>query len=217
MLKEEQMKILQRNTLIVAFALGAIFILSCVTVNVYFPESEVEEAADKIVKEVWEKKEKPKEKQDQKPKVNKPESLLRGAFLVAAIMFSPLEAQAQTNINVSTPEITELKNAIADRAPSLWPFLDSGHIGIGKNGLLVLRSGDGLDLQEKASLNHLITQENNDRNALYREIVSANRFAPERFFDIQEIFAVSWRNQARNGWWIQEANGRWSQKSMNMN
>jgi hypothetical protein len=40
--------------------LPAAFILSaCVTINIYFPAAEAEKAADKIIDEVWQLKDKP--------------------------------------------------------------------------------------------------------------------------------------------------------------
>ena len=46
-----------------------------------------------------------------------------------------------------------------------------------------------------------------------REIAAANSFGPERVADIKKIFARSWIKNAAPGWWIQKADGGWSQKA----
>jgi uncharacterized protein YdbL (DUF1318 family) len=90
--------------------------------------------------------------------------------------------------------------------------MDKGNAGISNEGLLVIRSKDGLSLKDQANLSRLITAENNDRNSLYSEIARANEFPPDKVKDIMKIFASSWIKQARQGWWIQSPDGQWSKK-----
>ena len=73
-----------------------------------------------------------------------------------------------------------LKSSIEQRADSLKPYLDRGSVGITNDGLLVLRSSEGLNLKEKADIARLIDAENNDRNSLYSEIAKANNYGAER-------------------------------------
>ena len=40
-----------------------IFLTACVTINIYFPAAAAEKAADKIIDEVWQLKEKPASEQ----------------------------------------------------------------------------------------------------------------------------------------------------------
>ena len=51
-----------------------------------------------------------------------------------------------------------------------------------------------------------------DRESLYSEIAKANNFAPDAVPKIKRIFAKSWMDQARPGWWIQEPPGNWRKK-----
>lgn len=69
-----------------------------------------------------------------------------------------------------------------------------------------------MSLKEKALLRRLIDAENNDREALYREIARANNFPPERVEDIKRIFARSWIEKAGSGWWIESPDGKWYKK-----
>jgi uncharacterized protein YdbL (DUF1318 family) len=57
-----------------------------------------------------------------------------------------------------------------------------------------------------------VDAENRDREALYLEIAKANNIARESVPKIKTIFARSWIEQARPGWWIQDAQGNWKKK-----
>lgn len=187
-------------------------IISCVTINVYFPAAAVEKAADKLVDDVWGGEEQeapaaPPEKGAAEGRVKVPERL-------GYISIGPRSAEAAENadINVSTPAIRTLKGSIQARAGAIKPYMNKGNLGIGNDGLLVVRNKEGLNLKQKAALTRLVRSENNDRMALYREIAKANNFTPDRVKDIQGLFAKSWKKNARAGWWIQATDGSWAAK-----
>jgi uncharacterized protein YdbL (DUF1318 family) len=69
-----------------------------------------------------------------------------------------------------------------------------------------------LSLKERAEVQQLVEAENRDRETLYAEIAKANNFPRERIADIKRIFAKSWIEQARSGWWIQDPQGNWTKK-----
>lgn len=183
---------------------------SCVTINIYFPAAAVEKAADKIVDEVWGGK----EGQPAAPeKGSGPQSLLNKSLNFVLTVISPADAFAQeADINITTPAIRALKESIKERAGALQSFLDKGNVGIANNGLLVVRSVEDTGLKDKALLKRLVDAENTDRNNLYTEIAKANKFPSEKVKEIGEIFAKSWINQAKKGWWIQDPSGKWSMK-----
>jgi len=185
-----------------AFLAVAIFALvSCVTINIYFPAEEVRTAADKITSEVW-------GSGANSSSDAGASSELRSFFRQA---FSPQVAHAQQDIDINTPEIRAIRDSIKNRSSSIIPFMDSGHIGLGNDGLLKLRTADGLDLRARAEANRLITADNNDRNRLYAAIARANGF-PDRVDETKNIFAESWKREARSGWYIEDARGNWSRK-----
>ncbi len=190
------------------------FITSCVTINIYFPAAAVEKAADRIVDEVWgaDEGKEPAEKEPRK-EGSAPQSLLENAVMLAVLVTGPGEAYAQeADINVTTPAIRTLKESIKKRAETIKPFMDSGNVGIGNDGLLVIRNSAGLKLKDKARLKRLIEAENRDRNSLYSEIAKANGFPPEKVAEIKRIFAGSWIKKARKGWWVQGPDGTWKRK-----
>jgi uncharacterized protein YdbL (DUF1318 family) len=118
----------------------------------------------------------------------------------------------EADINITTPAIRSLKESIQNRAESIRPYMDTGNVGISSEGLLIVRTMDGLNLKDKAAVKRLVDAENSDRTSLYEEIARANNFPPERVADIKKIFAGSWARNARAGWWIQEDSGSWRQK-----
>lgn len=187
-------------------------IISCVTINVYFPAAAVEKAADKLVDDVWGGGEEktPVEPQQE----DNTEGRLTIYERVASLHIGARSAEAaeRANIKVSTPAIRALKQSIHGRAASIMPYMNKGNIGIGRNGLLVIRNKSGLNLRQKAALTRLVKSENRDRLTLYSEIAKANNFTPDRVKDIQGLFAKSWIKNARKGWWVQGPNGAWRAK-----
>jgi uncharacterized protein len=192
---------LKRASLLMAFLVN-----SCVTVNIYFPAAAVERAADEIVKETWGGRSEPASKEP-------PRSLLPSAAwkIVSAGWVSEAFAQ-EADINVSNPAIRALKDSIKNRSGSIKPFMDRGNVGLNRDGLLTVRTTDGLNLKERAEVQQLVEAENRDRESLYVEIARANNFPKESVPKIKSIFAKSWAEQAQPGWWIQDAQGNWQRR-----
>lgn len=180
-------------------------VISCVTINIYFPAEEIRGAADKIVDEVWGEHQQKEPQPDQPPaqKENPGSSFLD--VLQSGI------AHAAQDINVSTPEIRAIKVSIKDRSEALFPYLDSGHVGLGYDGLLKVRDTGGLSLKARGEVNRLVKAENNDRQRLYKEIAVANGF-PDKAGEVQSIFADSWREKAASGWYLENSGGDWGGK-----
>ncbi|MFN2425056.1 MAG: DUF1318 domain-containing protein [Candidatus Binatia bacterium] len=183
----------------------AVFAMACVTVNIYFPAPEVREAAEQIVDETW---------GGPAAAVPGPQSGVAGRVLLAVVgSLLPAEAHAaDVDVNVSTAGIRALKEGMKQRSGELKPFLASGGVGIGKDGLLVQRDAGAMDLATKARVRRLVDAENKDREALYREIASANKYGAERVADIRSIFAQTWKDKAERGWFVQGSDGSWKKK-----
>jgi uncharacterized protein YdbL (DUF1318 family) len=187
--------------------IGVFFASACVTVNIYFPAAAVERAADQIVKETWGEPGEPGTTPPQ-PQSRRFEMPVMLAHLV---LVSQAHAQ-EADINVSNPAIRALKDSIKRRSEAIKPYMDRGNVGLAQDGLLVVRSNDGLSLKQRAEVSQLIDAENRDREALYAEIAKANNIASENVPKIKSIFARSWIEQARPGWWIQDSQGNWQKK-----
>jgi uncharacterized protein len=189
------------------FFLLALLISACVTVNIYFPAAAVERAAEQIVKETWGG---PGEPAKAPPK---PQSTNRFSPFRAVSLSLVHEAYAQEpDINVSNPAIRALKDSIKQRSNSIKPYMDRGNVGIRQDGLLTIRTAEGVNLKERAEIQQLVEAENRDREALYAEIAKANNIPKENIPKIKSIFAKSWIDQAQPGWWIQDSQGSWKKK-----
>ena len=191
---------LKRAAVLIAFLANA-----CVTVNIYFPAAAVERAADEIVKETW------GSRTESAPK-EQPRSLLPAAWKIVSVTFIDEVFAQEADINISNPAIRALKDSIKNRSGSIKPFMDRGNVGLTKDGLLTVRTSEGLSLKERAEVQQLVDAENRDRESLYLEIAKANNFPLESVAKIRSIFARSWVEQAQPGWWIQDAQGNWKKK-----
>ena len=185
-------------------AVGLVFVLACITVNIYFPEATVKQAAEEIVDEI---RKKDADKSGQ-------EAVKKLASLPEAAPFSLVPAAyAQEATSVSTPAIRALKEAMKNRFPALKPYFDAGNVGETNKGMLEVRDEAGLNLQAKAALRNLVKDENGDRTKLYAEVAKSLNIEASQIERIQKIFAESWIKSAAAGWWIQQEDGAWVKKS----
>ncbi len=183
------------------------FVVSaCVTVNIYFPAAAVERAADQIVKETWGEPREPAKKERPQSEIPKP------AKTAALVGFASQAHAQEADINVSNPAIRALKESIKNRSDAIKPHMDRGNVGIAQDGLLTVRTTEGLSLKQRAEVQQLVEAENRDRESLYLEIARANNIPQEAVPRIKRIFARSWIEQAKGGWWIQDSQGTWKKK-----
>jgi uncharacterized protein YdbL (DUF1318 family) len=185
-----------------AAAVGLVFVLACITVNIYFPEATVKQAAAEIVEEIR------KEEIEKKAPAAAELPALREA---PSFSFVPA-AYAQEATSVSTPAIRALKDSMKSRFPSLKPYFDAGNIGESNKGLLDIRDESGLNLQAKAALRNLVKDENGDRTKLYAEVAQALNIEASQIERIEKIFAAEWAKTAAAGWWVQQEDGNWVKK-----
>ena len=196
-----------KNKLKLIVALAMVVLVSCITVNIYFPASAIQKAADEMVDDI--------RGTDQKQEQNNPEQKQDPTSWLERLPFTGFgvtDAYAAVDIEASTPAIRGFKESMKKRFPLLQPFYDKGALGENNKGLVEIRTADALSLKERADLNRLSQQENSDRNALYAEILRANKLGPDMMEQTRKLFANSWRSNSRAGWWIQQDNGEWVKK-----
>jgi uncharacterized protein YdbL (DUF1318 family) len=126
-------------------------------------------------------------------------------------MLVPGAAAAQANLEINTPAINGTRTAMAARYPQLEPFFASGAVGLTRDGMVAVRDASAVPLNQRAAVNALVAQENQDRTALYREIARANGH-PEWEADIRATFARRWIERAQPGWWYQDSGGGWTKR-----
>jgi len=184
-------------------AVGLTFVLACITVNIYFPEATVKQAADEIVDEIRSQEELKTEGGSRSQLPAPPGS---SSFTLVPAAF------AQEETNVSTPAIRALKEAMKKRFVELKPYYIGGNVGETNNGLVEIRDETGLNLQAKAALRKLVKDENGDRLQLYAEVAKALNIEASQIARVQKIFAESWIANAAPGWWVQQDDGKWVKK-----
>lgn len=201
--------------------LAPVAIVSCVTVNIYFPAAAAEKAADQIILDVWHQQggaaeatkaaTTPPAAKNSGAKKAEQSALDPRRIVVAALNAISGEAHAQNvDFNASSPQIEQIKARMASRFGELRPFLDSGAIGLTADGLIAVHDANAASLADRARMNQLVSAENKDRKALYQAIADANN-QPGWAGQIQKTFAERWISQAQSGWWYQSG-GSWKQK-----
>lgn len=184
---------------------------ACVTINVYFPAAAAEKAADRIIEDIWgpDKAGKPAGSEQSSTERTAGEVLV--AALQGTLDFVIPPAQAQADIDISSPAIRALTASMKTRNADLEPFLSSGAIGLTSDGLIEIRDANTVPLADRTRLRTLVSADNADRESLYREIASANGH-PEWEADIRSTFAERWIANARAGWYYKSKAGAWTQK-----
>lgn len=196
------MRSLRNRTL----SLGTLLLAACVTINVYFPAAEAQEAAREFVEKVI-----GDEGMPSSPPSEAKSDDSSGGFALLSFLISDAHAQS-ADITIKTPAIQTIQDRMASRFQSQFEaHLASGALGFGRDGLLVVRDAAAVALKDRAALNTNVADDNRDRNAVYREISVANGH-PEWEGQIREIFAKQWVDSARASWWYQDAAGAWKQK-----
>ena len=135
---------------------------------------------------------------------------LRVALLALLIAIADFAA-AQANLQIDTPAVKALRTSLRERHKQLAPLYASGAVGLTRDGSIGLRDANLVPLAQRAQVNALIAEGNQDRAALYREIARANG-KPEWEGDIRATFAQRWIERAQPGWYYQNASGSWVQK-----
>jgi uncharacterized protein YdbL (DUF1318 family) len=131
-------------------------------------------------------------------------SFLASLWLVAL-------AWGQGNLEINTPAIAALKGAMQQRHGQLAPFYGSGAVGVARDGTIQVRDANAIPLAQRQQVAGLVSAENSDRAALYREIARANGH-PEWENDVRNTFAQRWTDKAQSGWYVQNASGQWVKK-----
>ena len=194
-------------------------VISCVTINIYFPAAAAEKIAEQIVDDVLHSEDPTlieEKKTDDQSHLNRkqlePGTGFTEKTLLAIINFVIPAAEAgQANISIDSPKIRSIRNSMEKRQSKLSKYYKSGAVGFTNNGLIASVSNSGLSVKQKSTVNKLIKAENNDRHALYSEIANANGH-PEWKADIQKTFSKTWINKISSGWMYQSASGKWTRK-----
>lgn len=184
------------------------FLTACVTINIYFPAAQAEEAAREMVKDIL-------GKDEAAPASDKESALKRPLFVmlgegVLNFLIPPAHA-AEPDFNVNTPEIRKLQAQMKQRMAGMKGYFTSGAIGFTRDALVGFHDQKAVPLKQRARVKKMIDAENKDRHNLYKAIARANGH-PEWEQDVRKTYAKIWVDEAAKGWWYQDAKGNWKQK-----
>jgi uncharacterized protein YdbL (DUF1318 family) len=205
---------MEKKVKLIAVALFFI-IVSCavITVNIYFPEKDVKEAYKTLEKELMDTDKKPDEK---KPE-GKPESSMKFELFASAYAQEAGVADKISETVKKMPDVVNAYKEMGARITDIDRLRDSGVVGEGKDGLLVVREGT-LNATDKK----IVDKENENRRTVMKgmakAIIRINR-APENEANLNQVmpqaveqFASIRRDSAKKGWWVQDVNGNWTKK-----
>ena len=199
--------------------LAAVFLfalVSCavITVKYYFPPKDVKEAYKALEKELPV----PGTRQVTGEKTeSKPESSIQFDFLGAAYAQESGLSEKIADAVKKMPDVVNAYKQMGARIADIDRIRESGVVGEGNKGLLVVREGTLSPEDQK-----LVAMENENRktvmNGMTKAIIRINR-VPENEANLKQVgpqavdqFAAIRRDDAKKGWWIQDANGNWAKK-----
>lgn len=180
---------------------------ACVTVNVNFPESAVQKAADDYVRELYRAKEK---------KSSTPSSWLEPAkqtqmALMLWEWLTPSASAAEVNaeIKFDSPSIKAIQTQQAGLISELKNQKRAGYVGETKDGYVALREADKLPPPIKSKLEKLVKQENDYRDNLYNTIHSEQKLQKE---GVKRTFTRAYQGESPSGTWVEDSGGNWERK-----
>lgn len=210
------MSTLSRRFVTVGSAL--LIVAGCVTINLYFPEGEVKDLAQKIESEVQEAAKSDAPPADATPAgqpapTGGPSSRNGSIGLFDSLLgVTPVYAQGVPSPEVSNPAIRKIIESRAARLSELNRFKQLGAIGENNQGLVEARDLDALpDLRARAEVQKIVRAENADREELYKEIAAVKSIELSQLGKIKETYAETLRKNAKPGDWIQLPDGSWKQ------
>lgn len=194
---------------LVLTALLAVLATGCVTINVYFPAAAAQKAAQQIVKDVI----------GAAPSVSAPAPAASaapatsgGGVTAVLDLLIPAAQAATPDMNISTPEIQSIRASMHSEFESqVEPLLTSGAVGFTANGNIGVRDLAAVPLAQRPQVNQIVASANDQRAQLYAAIANANGH-PEWEPRIRAVFAQTWIQEARPGWYYQDSSGAWKQK-----
>lgn len=120
-------------------------------------------------------------------------------------------AKSPINLDIGTPPVIVVKHALAQRTSRLVRFYEAGEIGLGQDGFIYLRDSAKMSLAKRQIAEKLIDAENEERKALIQALADSNG----RRNDEAEVWVLMrerWQKQWKSGWWLRDAEGKWSKK-----
>ncbi len=200
-----------------AFIFFVIASCAVITVNIYFPEKDVKEAYKNLEKELMTPGEKGQDQKQEETPSQKPESSIHFDFIGTAYAQESALADKISAIVRKMPDVVNAYRQIGAKLPDINRLRDSGAVGEGKDGMLVVRD-NSLAPADREIVDTVNTSRRIVINGMAKAIIRINR-VPENAENMKQVlpqateqFASYRRDAAKKGWWVQDASGNWSRK-----
>lgn len=212
------------NRTVVKWLLSALcgFLAACaiITVNVYFPEKDVKQAYKSLDEMLLKQGEEKAPAEEKKGEEVKPQSRLLHGVNISLVPAAFAQENIADDLAVelaSMPEVLKAYDEMRARLPRLNALLDSGAVGLNKQGRISVR-----DKTKLGNNQALVDAENENRKTVItgmaKAILKINK-QPVTDKGINQvmgkaaaIYAETKREAARPGWLVQLPNDRWVQK-----
>jgi hypothetical protein len=103
------------------------------------------------------------------------------------------------------------RHSLAQRYSRLVRFYEAGETGLGHDELIYLREDAKIPPDKPRITEKLIKQENAERKTLIFTIADGNGRRDAQP-DVWELMRNRWPQQWKSGWWLRDAEGKWSRK-----
>ncbi|MDP2795774.1 MAG: DUF1318 domain-containing protein [Sulfurisoma sp.] len=120
-------------------------------------------------------------------------------------------AKATIDLDIGSPTVVIVKHSLAQRTSRLIRFYQAGEIGLGVDGFIYLRDGSKMSLAKRQIGEKLIDTENEERKALIQALADSNH-RRDAEPEVWKLMRERWHQQWKSGWWLRDAEGKWSQK-----
>ena len=192
---------------LVLTALVAVLATGCVTINVYFPAAAAQKAAQQIVQDVI-----GPTPSTPAPAASAAPATSGGGMTAVLDLLIPAAQAAQPDMDISTPEIQSIRASMhSEFVSQVEPLLASGALGFTANGNIAVRDLAAVPLAQRPQVSQIVASANDQRAQLYAAIANANGH-PEWEPRIRAVFAQTWIQEARSGWYYQDSSGAWKKK-----
>ena len=133
------------------------------------------------------------------------------ALPVAAAAPAKDAANPAINLDIGTPPVAITRHSMTQRESRLVRFYEAGEIGLGHDGFIYLRDSVKMSLAKRQIAEKLIDLENTERKTLVFTIADGNGRRDAQP-EVWELMRERWNKRWKSGWWLRDAEGKWSKK-----
>jgi hypothetical protein len=107
--------------------------------------------------------------------------------------------------------VVVVKHALAQRTSRLVRFYEAGEIGLGVDGFIYLRDGVQDEPGQASDRGKADRCRESGTPALIQALADSNGRRNEEAA-VWELQRARWNQQWKSGWWLRDAQGKWSRK-----